>query len=46
LGAKQKEKADKVASTALITGGIVAVIVAILMFVFLTPLLRFMGASF
>ncbi|MGL5437248.1 MAG: MATE family efflux transporter [Lachnospiraceae bacterium] len=45
IGANQKEKAEKVASTALITGGIVAVIIAILMLVFLTPLLRFMGAT-
>lgn len=45
LGAGQKKKADTVASTALITGGAVAATIAILMFIFLTPLLRFMGAT-
>lgn len=45
LGAGQKDKADKVASTALFTGGTVAVCVAALMLIFLTPLLRFMGAT-
>ncbi|MGL6198434.1 MAG: MATE family efflux transporter [Lachnospiraceae bacterium] len=45
IGGKQKEQAEKVASTALITGGIAAVIIAILMIIFLTPLLKFMGAT-
>ncbi len=45
LGAGQKEEAGRVGSTALITGGIAAVIMAVSMLLFLTPLLRFMGAT-
>lgn len=45
IGAGQKEKAENVAATALISAGIVAFLMALLMVVFLTPLLRFMGAS-
>lgn len=45
IGAGQKEKAEKVASTALITGGLAALFTACLMLIYLTPLLRFMGAT-
>ena len=45
LGAKQKDKAEQVASTALITGAIIAIITAVLMLCALNPLLRFMGAT-
>ena len=44
LGAGQKEKADKVASTALITGGS-AIFVAVIVLIFLNPVLQFMGAT-
>lgn len=45
IGAKQKEQAEKVASTALITSGIAAVMIAVVMIIFITPLLKLMGAS-
>lgn len=45
LGAKQNEKADEVASTALFSGLIIGIIIAVLIFIFLNPVLRFMGAT-
>lgn len=45
LGKKEKETADSVASTALFTGVFVGIILSILIFIFLEPILNFMGAT-
>jgi putative MATE family efflux protein len=45
LGKKETEKAHRVASTAMFTSVIAAVVVAVLVFAALTPVLRFMGAT-
>ncbi|MDD3362851.1 MAG: MATE family efflux transporter [Hespellia sp.] len=45
LGKKETEKAHRVASTAMFTSVIAAVVIAVLVFAALTPVLRFMGAT-
>ncbi|MDD2980546.1 MAG: MATE family efflux transporter [Hespellia sp.] len=45
LGKKETQKAHRVASTAMFTSVITAVVIAILVFAALTPVLRFMGAT-
>lgn len=45
LGAQKKKEADQLASTALFTSLIVGIIIAVLILIFLNPVLRFMGAT-
>ena len=45
LGKKEVDKAHKVASTAMFSSVIAAVVVAVVIFAALTPVLRFMGAT-
>jgi putative MATE family efflux protein len=45
LGAEQRERADQVASTSLYSGAMVGLLIAVVIIVFLDPVLRFMGAT-